>query len=101
MAELAIFISVTTKAGKRDQLRMLWEQHLKERAAENEHQSIYIYAFDLQNENLIHITEVYETMAAFEENSNAEWFSNYMTEAGPLIDGEPVFRMASPEWIKS
>ena len=101
MAELAIFISVRAKAGKRDQLRALWEQHLKERAAENEHQSTYIYAYDLQNENLIHITEVYETMVAFEENSNAEWFSNYMIEAASLIDGEPVFHMASPQWIKS
>ena len=63
-------------------------------------QSRYVYAFDSQDENVIRITEVYETMAAFEENSKAEWFAAYMQEAMPLLDGEPEFHMATPQWIK-
>jgi len=100
MAELAIFLTVKTKPGKRDALKALWEKHLKQRAAENEAQSKYIYAFDSQDENTVRITEVYETMAAFEHNSRAEWFSAYMNEAMPLLDGEPEFNMAVPKWIK-
>ena len=62
MAGLAIFLTVRTKPGKREQLKALWEQQLKQRAAQNEMQSHYVYAFDSQDENVIRITEVYETM---------------------------------------
>ena len=84
MAELAIFLTVRTKPGKREELKALWEQHLKQRAAQNEMQSHYVYAFDSQDENVIRITEVYETMAAFQANSQADWFSAYMQEAMSL-----------------
>lgn len=100
MAELAIFLTVRTKPGKREELKALWEQQLKQRAAQNEMQSNYIYAFDSHDENVIRITEVYETMAAFQANSQAEWFSAYMHEAMPLLDGEPEFHMATPQWVK-
>lgn len=100
MAELAIFLTVKTKPGKREQLKALWEQQLKQRAAQNEMQSHYVYAFDSQDENVIRITEVYETMAAFQANSQADWFSAYMQEAMPLLDGEPEFHMATPQWVK-
>ncbi len=100
MADLAIFISVRTKPGKRDALKSLWKTHLKQRAIDNSAQPNYIYAFDMHDENLIHITEVYETMEAFEANSKAEWFGAYMAEAQNLLDGEPEFHMAKPEWIK-
>ena len=79
---------------------MLWEQHLKQRAEQNEMQSRYVFAFDSQDENVIRITEVYETMAAFEENSQSEWFAAYMQETMPLLDGEPEFHMATPQWVK-
>ena len=100
MAELAIFLTVRTKPGKREELKALWEQYLKQRAAQNEMQSHYVYAFDSQDENVIRITEVYETMAAFQANSQADWFSAYMQEAMSLLDGEPEFHMATPQWIK-
>lgn len=100
MAELAIFLKVRTKPGQRDALKALWEQHLKDRAAANAMQSRYVYAFDAQDENVIHMAEVYETRAAFEENAQADWFAAYMKEAMPLLDGEPEFHMAIPQWIK-
>lgn len=78
----------------------MWEQHLKHRAEKNESQSRYVYAFDLQDENIIRITEVYETKAAFDANSQGDWFAAYMQEAMPLLDGEPEFHMAAPQWIK-
>lgn len=100
MAELALFLTVRTKPGKRDELKALWEQHLKQRAAGNEAQTHYVYAYDMQDENIIRITEVYSTMAAFEDNSQKEWFAAYMQEAMPLIEGQPEFHMALPQWVK-
>ena len=83
MAQLALFLTIRTKPGKRDALKTLWEQHLKRRAEENEFQSSYVYAFDLHDGNVVRITEVYETKSAFEENSQAGWFAEYMKVAAP------------------
>lgn len=100
MAELVLFLTVKTKPGKRDELKALWERHLKQRAAENPAQSHYVYAFDAQDENVIRIMEVYETQAALEENAQQGWFAAYMQEAMPLLDGEPEVHRAAPQWIK-
>ena len=100
MAELALFITVKTKPGKRDELKGLWEKHLKPRAAANDQQSRYVYAFDDRDENTIHMMEVYETRSAFNENVQAEWFSDYMQKAMPLLDGEPVMHTGTPQWVK-
>lgn len=58
MADLAIFMIVKTKPGKRDELKTLWEEHPKPFAAENDMQSRYVYAYDSQDENTIRIMEV-------------------------------------------
>lgn len=100
MAELALFITVRTRSGKRDALKALWESHLKHRAAANGQQSRYVYAFDAADENVIRICEVYETRAGFEANAGQDWFAAYMAEAGPLLDGQPEFHMAEPQWVK-
>lgn len=100
MAELAIFITVKTMPGKREELKSLWEQRLKPRALLNASQSRYVYAFDTQDENIIRMMEVYETMAAFQENTGAQWFTEFMQDAMPLLDGEPEFHMATPQWVK-
>ena len=72
MADLALFITVRTQPGNREAMRALWAQHLRPRAEKNQAQSRYVYAFDSQDENVIRITEVYETMAAFQENQRAD-----------------------------
>lgn len=100
MAELAIFLTIRTKPGKREALRALWERHLKPRAAEAAVQTHYVFAFDSQDENVVRIMEVYASMAAFEKNARAPWFAAYMEEAAPLLDGEPALHMATPVWVK-
>ena len=99
-AEIALFLTVKTQPGKRDDLVALWEAHLRDRAAANDDQVRYVFALDLNDPDTIRITEVYATQAAFEANSQAPWFADYMAAAGPLLAGEPDFHMARPHWIK-
>ncbi|MEM8729381.1 MAG: antibiotic biosynthesis monooxygenase [Pseudomonadota bacterium] len=99
-SEVALFLTIKTQPGQRDALVALWDQHLKSRAAENEAHVSYVFALDMGDPDTVHITEVYSTQAAFQANSSSTWFSAYMAEAGPLLDGEPGFAMASPYWVK-
>ena len=100
MAEVALFLTVKTQPGKRDELVALWEKHLRDRAADNDDQVRYVFALDMADPDTVRIAEVYGTKAGFEANSQAPWFADYMAEAGPLLAGQPEFYMALPHWIK-
>ncbi len=96
-----LFIKVRSKEGQRDNLRALWEKHLKQRAAENTTQEVYFYCYDNQDQNLICMFEYYTDSEEIQHNSKTSWFQSYMQEAIPLLDGEPEVNMASPIWIKN
>jgi len=100
MQELSLFLTVRTQPGQRDAFVALWLQHLQPRAAGNEDQTRYVFALDLQDENVVRISEVYANKEAFEQNAGALWFQAYMNEAQPLLDGEPEYHMAAPVWVK-
>lgn len=98
--EVALFLTIETQPGQRDALVGLWDEHLRTRADEDDVHIDYIFALDMHDPNVVHITEVYTTQTAFQANAQSEWFASYMAEAGPLLAGEPVFAMASPYWVK-
>lgn len=100
MHDVALFLTIRTQPGQRDALIALWDKHLKDRAADNPAQVRYVIARDMADDTILRITEVYDTMAAFEENAQAPWFGAYMAEAAPLLAGEPEFHMAAPHWVK-
>ena len=99
-AEVALFLTIKTQPGQRDTLVALWDDHLKSRAAESADHVSYVFALDMADPDTVYITEVYTTQAAFQANTQAPWFAEYMAEAGPLLAGEPGFAMASPHWMK-
>ena len=100
MAEIALFLTIKTQPGQRDALIALWDEHLKERAAANEAQTRYVIARDMADPDTVRITEVYASQEAFEANSQAPFFGEYMAAAGPLLAGQPEFHMGAPHWIK-
>ena len=99
-SEVALFLTIKTQDGQRDTLVGLWDKHLRARAAANDAHVSYVFALDMNDPNIVHITEVYATQAAFQANSRAPWFGAYMAEVSPLLAGEPEFAMASPHWVK-
>lgn len=98
--EVALFLTIKTQPGQRDQFIALWQKHLKSRAKENESQVRYVIAADVSDPDTVRITEAYASQAAFEANSQAPWFGEYMAEAGPLLAGQPEFHMGKPYWVK-
>lgn len=99
-AEVALFLTIKTQPGQRDNLVALWDEHLKTRAADNSGHVSYVFALDMGDPDTVHISEVYANKAAFEANTQSQWFGAYMAKAGKLLAGEPGFVMASPHWVK-
>ena len=100
MAGVATIVSGRAKVGKRDELYKLFEQHLAPRAAKNDAQQVVVWMADQQDPQAFYLFEIYRVPAAIEANSQADWFWAYMSQAGPLLDGQPEMKLASPRWTK-
>lgn len=100
MSKIALFIKSKTKPGKRDEVRALWETHLKARAEKNSAQEAYYFCYDNDDPDTFLLFEVYNDPAVLAEAAKAEWFARYMQEVGPLMDGYPVVNQTTPIWIK-
>jgi quinol monooxygenase YgiN len=100
MAKLTLIVSVRTQPGRRDDVRALWDRHLRPRAEANPAQELYLFCEDADDADALHLVEVYGDPAAAQENARASWFADYMREAGPLIAGRPGMVSARPVWAK-
>lgn len=97
---VATIVSGRAKPGKRDELFRLFEQHLASRAKANEAQQVVVWMADASDAEAFHLFEIYRDQAAMESNAKAEWFWAYMAQAGPLLDGQPTMKLATPRWTK-
>ena len=100
MTHVATIVSGKTKAGKRDDLFRLFRQHLAPRAEANSAQSLVVWLADQADADTFHLFEIYSDPAAMEESSKAEWFWAYISVSAPLLDGQPVMKIATPRWAK-
>lgn len=100
MAKTALILTVRTKPGRRDELRALWDEHLRPRAEENGAQELYLYCYDAHDGDLVHMIEVYGDPEEMQRNAQATWLAEYMRAAAPLIAGPPRMVTAEPKWAK-
>ncbi len=100
MDKLAMLITTRTKPGKRDEVRRLYEEHLAPRALANDAQEVVVWSADLADPDVFHLFEIYRDAAAAEAAGQAPWFWEYLGLVGPLLDGQPEVRTASPSWMK-
>jgi quinol monooxygenase YgiN len=99
-AKTMLILTVKTKPGRRDALRALWDEHLRPRAEANAAQELYLYAYDAQDPDTVHLVEVYSGTVAMQDNATAPWFADYMHAAAPLLEGRPRLITAQPQWAK-
>ncbi|HEX8856538.1 MAG TPA: antibiotic biosynthesis monooxygenase [Thermoleophilaceae bacterium] len=88
------------KPGRRDELRKLWDAHLRPRAERNPAHELYLYCYDDAEPNTVRLIEVYADRDSLQANAGADWFADYIRESAPLLDGAPEFATAIPVWAK-
>ena len=93
-------IKTRTQRGRRDDVRRLWEDHLKPRAEANPVQEVYFFCEDDHDPDVFFLFELYSDRDVFEENAQASWFADYMAKVGPLLAGAPEVWMGTPYWSK-
>jgi quinol monooxygenase YgiN len=100
MPKQAMIITTRTQPGQRDQVRRMYEEQLGPRAATNGAQELVMWCADDADPDVFHLIEVYRDADAAQANAQAPWFWEYLWAVGPLLDGQPEVRMATPVWSK-
>lgn len=100
MTKTAVIISIRTKSGKREQLRSLWDEHLRQRVEESSAQEGYLVVEDDNDPDVLHLVELYNDPAEMQRNASAPWFAAYMKEVQPLLAGRPAMATGVPVWSK-
>ena len=100
MPKLALFVKVKAKAGKRDELRRLWEENIKPHSEANENQEISFYCFATADEDTICLFELFTDPSVLEEDFQSDWFKAYMEKVQPFLAGPPEVITTTLIWAK-
>ena len=100
MTKTALFIKHKAKPGKREEVRKVWEKHLRPRIGENVAHEAYFYCYDDNDPDMICVFQLYTDHTGPQGFVKQPWYPAYEAEVGPLLTGESEFRTATPFWIK-
>ena len=101
MSKTAIFIRHRALPGKRDEVRRVWEKHLRPNIATNRAHEAYFYCYDDGDPDMICVYQQYADRAAAQEFVKAPWYASYLEEVSPLLADEPEIHAATPVWTKA
>jgi len=100
MSKSALFIKHRAQPGRRDEVRRVWEKHLKPNIAGNPAHEAYFYCYDDNDPDVICVYQQYVDRASPQEFVKTPWYASYLDEVSPLLAGEPEIRTVTPVWAK-
>ena len=95
-----MFIKHAALPGKRDEVRKVWEKHLKPNAAMNPGHEAYFYCYD-DDPDVSRVYQQYADRQAPQEFLKEPWYAAYIAEVTPLLANQREVRAATPVWIKA
>lgn len=100
MTAIALYIQHQTRAGKREEVRKVWEKHLAPAIASNPGHLAYFYCFDSADENSVCAFQQYASAEASQEFLKTPAYAAYLKEVEPLLAGPPRVTTLAPQWSK-
>ncbi|MBC8036250.1 MAG: antibiotic biosynthesis monooxygenase [Rhizobiales bacterium] len=101
MSKAALFVRHKTKPGKRDEVRKVWERHMRPAIAGNPGHEAYFYNFDNNDPDSICAFQQYTDLAASQDFLKTDSYAAYLKEVEPLLAGPPEITSLTPMWIKA
>ena len=96
----ALFVRHRAKPGCREDVRRIWEKHVKPRVVANPAHLAYYFCFDEADADVVSVFQLYsnrEAMAAF---LAGEWYPAYLAEISTVVAEPPQVLPASVVWEK-
>ena len=100
MSKLALFVKVTARPGKREQVWQLWQKHVKPHVEAADGIEINCYCYDAKDPDVICFFELFSDPADFDAASQSGWYSEYLKQVKPLLAAPSEVIFADPVWAK-
>lgn len=100
MSQSALFIRHQAKPGQRDDVRRIWEKHVKPRVEANPDHEAYYFCYDDQDADVICVFQLYRSAGAAQEFLGGAWYPGYLKEVGEVVAAPPQITPASLMWAK-
>lgn len=100
MNKAALFVRLRARPGKRDEVRQVWERHLKPNIAGNLASEAYFYCYDDMDPDVVCAFQQYSDRVSPQDFVKAPWYAAYIEEVTPLLAGQPDVRAVTPIWVK-
>jgi quinol monooxygenase YgiN len=97
---MAVFVKLKAQPGKREEVKELWEKHVKPHQESTPEILSCCYCYAMEDEDTICAFELLSGPSAAEAAMNSEWFSAYQEALRPLLAGPPEATAASLIWSK-
>lgn len=101
MSKIALFVRHQAKPGMRDDVRRVWEKHVKPRAAANPAHEAYYFCYDRADADVISVFQLYSSEAAMNEFLGGDWYPVYLSEVAEFVATPPRVMPADPVWTKA
>ena len=100
MNKSALFIRHRPKPGQRDEVRRIWEKHVKPRVEANLDHEAYYFCYDDTDPDVICVFQLLSNKEAIDAFMAGAWYPEYLSEVSKFVAKAPQITPASAEWIK-
>ncbi|MBC7933045.1 MAG: antibiotic biosynthesis monooxygenase [Rubrivivax sp.] len=100
MNKTALFIRHQARSGRRDDVRRVWEQHVKPRVEANLAHEAYFFCYDDSDPDIICVFQLYTDQASMQDFLSGAWYADYLSEVSQFIEAQPHISPATLVWAK-
>ena len=100
MSKAALFVRHRARPGRREDVRRVWEKHVKPRVEANANHEAYHFCFDDEDPDVICVFQLYRDRDAMKNFLSGEWYPLYLADVSPLVLEAPQLTTATPVWAK-
>ena len=101
MNKTALFIRHQAQPGRRDDVRHIWEQHVKPRVEDNPAHEAYHFCYDSTDPDVVCVFQLYTSEASMQEFLSGSWYPAYLAEVSQVVVAPPQISPATLVWNKS
>jgi quinol monooxygenase YgiN len=101
VSKTALFIRHQARPGRRDDVRRVWEKHVRPRVEANPAHEAYYFCYDAADPDVICVFQLYRDAEAMRAFSAEAWYPDYLNEVSQVVVAPPQIIPATLVWTKA
>lgn len=97
---VSLFVTHRALPGRRDDVRTVWDEHLRPIIEANPDHLSYTYGYDALDPDVIRVAQTYRSAAAKEAFLSLPGYDRYLAAVLPLVATPPELTEVRPMWSK-